>query len=173
MFDSLFGGGTGEAFHHRARRLPTATTSWPRIPWPDRPVPEETDVSTPTLQRFRPPAAAALLDQARRGLLDAEYALRPPDRYAVAHLAALRAAAAVLAVRARPRRRSRPTSTWALLADVVPELAEWTTFFGARSGIRVAAQAGVTRLVSARDADDLVLQAGQFLELADRVVAEA
>ena len=130
-------------------------------------------MSTPTLQRFRPPAAAALLDQARRGLLDAEYALRPPDRYAAAHLAALRAASAVLAVRARPRRRSRPASAWVLLADVVPELAEWSAFFAAGSGIRVAAQAGVTRLVSARDADDLVRQAGQFLELADRAVAGA
>lgn len=130
-------------------------------------------MSTPTLQRCRPPAAAALLDQARRGLLEAEYALRPPDRYAAAHLAALRAAAAVLAVRTRPRRRRRPASVWMLLADVVPELAEWAAFFAAGSGIRVAAQAGVTRLVSARDADDLVRQAGQFIELVERAVSGA
>ena len=130
-------------------------------------------MSAPTLHRSRAPAAVALLDQARRGLLEAEYALRPPDRYVAAHLAALRAAAAVLAVRTRARRRSRPTSAWVLLADVAPELAEWAAFFAAGSGIRVAAQAGVTRLVSPREADDLVRQAGQFLELAGRAVSGA
>ena len=160
MFDSL-------------RRLPTATTRRPRRLRPDRPEPEEADVSTPTLHRSPPPAAVALLDEARRGLLEAEYALRPSDRYVTAHLAALRAASAVLAVRTRPRRRVRPASAWVLLADVAPELAEWAAFFAAGSGVRVAAQAGVTRLVSTRDADDLVRLAGQFLELADRAVSGA
>ncbi|MCL9797572.1 hypothetical protein MXD58_025305, partial [Frankia sp. AgKG'84/4] len=42
-----------------------------------------------------------LLAAARRGLGEAEYAPRAGQRYALAHLAALRAAAAVLADRAR------------------------------------------------------------------------
>ncbi len=115
--------------------------------------------------------ALGLLGQARRALTDAEFAAHPVDRYAGAHLAALRAAAAVLAVRAQPARRaSRPTSVWAVLAAVAPELGEWAGFFAAGSATRSAAQAGVTRLVSRRDADDLVRQAGQFIALTERAV---
>ncbi|HEY6424891.1 MAG TPA: SAV_6107 family HEPN domain-containing protein [Pseudonocardiaceae bacterium] len=118
----------------------------------------------------RPPAACTLLDQARRTLLDAEYAAHPLDRYAQAQAAALRAAAAVLAARARPRRRAQPTSAWVLLATVAPELAEWSVFFAATSATRVAAEAGVRRLVTTRDADDLVRRAGEFLTLAQHAV---
>lgn len=112
-----------------------------------------------------------LLEHARQGLLDAEYATHPVERYAQAHLAALRAAAAVLAARARPRRRARPTSVWTLLTTVAPELAEWSAFFAAASATRAAAEAGVRRLVTNRDADDMVRQAGQFLALAHRSAA--
>lgn len=120
----------------------------------------------------RPPhrCAVALLEQARQGLIDAECAPDPAGRYVDAHLAALRAAAALLAARARPRARSRPTSAWTLLSGVAPELAEWAAFFAAASASRVAAQAGITRLVTARDADDLVRQVGQFLVLAERAI---
>lgn len=124
-----------------------------------------------TSVRTNPVPALVLLDQAQRALTDAEFAARPVDRYAGAHLAALRTAAAVLAVRAQPARRaSRPTSVWTVLAAVAPELGEWATFFAAGSATRSAAQAGVTRLVSRRDADDLVRQASQFLALTERAV---
>ncbi len=118
-------------------------------------------------------SAMALLEQARHSLVDAECAPDPADRYVGAHLAALRAAAAVLAARARPGGRTRPTSAWVLLPGVAPELAEWAAFFAAGSATRVAAQAGVTRLVTARDADDLVRQVGQFLVLVERAVCGA
>jgi hypothetical protein len=116
-------------------------------------------------------AARALLEQARQGLVDAECATRPVDRYTRAHLAALRGAAAVLAARARPRRRARPTSAWTLLAAVAPELAEWSEFFAATSATRAAAEAGVVRLVTTRDADDMIRQAGQFLALAEQALS--
>jgi hypothetical protein len=109
-----------------------------------------------------------LIEQARQTLTDAEYATRPVERYAKAHLAALRAAAAVLAARARPRRRVAPTSAWTLLGTVAPELAEWAAFFAAASVTRAAAEAGVHRLVTSRDADDMVRQSGQFVSLARR-----
>lgn len=51
-----------------------------------------------------PQAARDLLIDASRGLGRAIRATNPADRYAAAHLAALRAAAAVLAARARPVR---------------------------------------------------------------------
>src|SRR5690606_34012658 len=85
--------------------------------------------------------------------------------YATAHLAALRAAAAVLAARARPvpGRRGRPTSVWALLAKVAPELAEWAEFFAAGAAKRAAAEAGIRNAVTTREADDLLRDAGRFL----------
>ena len=114
----------------------------------------------------RPPAD--LLAAARHGLAEAAAAPRPPERFALAHLAALRAAAAVLAVRARPAppgpgRRRRPASAWRLLAVVAPELAEWAAFFAAGAGKRAAAEAGAPGAVSAREADDLVRESEAFL----------
>jgi hypothetical protein len=106
-----------------------------------------------------------LLKLARRGLVEAAGSRVDGLRYATAHLAALRAAAAVLAARARPapRRRGRPTSVWALLAIVAPELSEWAGFFATGAAKRAAAEAGIPRVVTAREADDLVRDAGRFL----------
>lgn len=108
---------------------------------------------------------AELITLAQRGLSEAMGAPVDGLRYAAAHLAALRAAAAVLATRARPapRRRGRPTSVWALLVIVAPELAEWASFFAAGAAKRAAAEAGIPRAVTAREADDLVREAGRFL----------
>ncbi|MGI5216017.1 SAV_6107 family HEPN domain-containing protein [Plantactinospora sp. CA-290183] len=108
---------------------------------------------------------AQLLAIARMGL--AEAAETRPDglRYAAAHLAALRAAAAMLAARARPAptRRNRVTSVWALLVVVAPELGEWANFFATGATKRAAAEAGIPRVVSAREADDLLRAAEQFV----------
>lgn len=114
--------------------------------------------------------ANTLLSLARRGLLEAADAGTAAERYAAAHLAALRAAAAVLACRARPvgsTRRSRPTSAWVLLAAVAPELAEWAQFFAAGASKRAAAEAGLAGAVTAREADDLLRDAEQFLLLVE------
>ena len=122
----------------------------------------------PDVRQHCPPTVRALIEQARQALLDAEYTPHPVERYVQAHLAALRAASAVLAARARPRRRAAPTSAWTLLSTVAPELAEWAAFFAATSVTRAAAEAGGRRLVTHRDADDMVRQSGQFLALAWR-----
>jgi hypothetical protein len=87
-----------------------------------------------------------------------------------AHLAALRAAAAIVAARAEPgtsTRRRRPLSVWELLPKVEPALAEWAAFFAAGAGKRAAAEAGLPRAVSAREADDLLRDAETFLSLAE------
>jgi hypothetical protein len=77
------------------------------------------------------PASVELLTTARRGLLEATLAETPAERYATAHLAALRAAAAVLAARAQPSgRRSGPRSVWVLLPRVAPEFGEWAQATG-------------------------------------------
>ena len=134
---------------------------------------------TTTVRRLGPsrvpgqvvPSALGLLDQARRGLQEAAGLSVPAERYATAHLAALRSAAAVLAARTRPvdtrLRRRRPTSAWVLLTEVAPELGEWAAFFAAGAAKRAAAEAGVTRAVTPREADDLLRDAGTFLALAE------
>ncbi|MDT7537252.1 MAG: hypothetical protein QOI82_837 [Actinomycetota bacterium] len=117
-----------------------------------------------------PLPAGTLLALARRGLVEASSTDRPGERYATAHLAALRAAAAVLACRARPAgnpRRSRPTSAWVLLANVAPELAEWAGFFAAGARKRAAAEAGLPSAVTPREADDLVRDAETFLAVVE------
>lgn len=124
--------------------------------------------SRPARPAVRLPADT-LLRLARRGLLEAADAGTPAERYAAAHLAALRAAAAVLACRARPvsGRRSRPTSAWVLLSAVAPEMSEWADFFAAGARKRAAAEAGVAGVVTAREADDLLRDAEQFLLLVE------
>jgi len=126
----------------------------------------------PAGSRPAPPVPAQsrdLLAGAARELLAAHSSGEAAPRYAHAHLAALRAAAAVLAARARPRRRgSGVRSAWVLLAEVAPELGEWAGFFAAGAGKRAAAEAGLNGAVSDREADDLVRDAETFLALVAR-----
>ncbi|WP_086754130.1 SAV_6107 family HEPN domain-containing protein, partial [Streptomyces scabiei] len=110
----------------------------------------------PVLRRATaPPAALDLLAQARSGLDEASGHRMPNERYATAHLAALRTAAAVLAARGRPeltpRRRAKIRSAWEVLPEIAPELAEWSVLFAsgaarralyARLGTRPASCAG-------------------------------
>jgi hypothetical protein len=114
-----------------------------------------------------PTGAIRLLTGARRALAEARAAADPLERYAFAHLAALRAAAALLADRARPNtgRSRRPTSVWTLLVGVAPEMEPWSTYFAAGSGKRAAAEAGMRGAVTTREADDLMRDAGEFLGL--------
>ena len=115
-----------------------------------------------------PAAAAQLLGQAHRGLEEAAAAADPRERYATAHLGALRGAAAVLAARTRPEpARRRPRSAWVLLGQVAPELGEWATFFAAGAAKRAAAEAGLSRAVTEREADDLVRDVGTFLAVVE------
>ena len=119
-----------------------------------------------------PAAAAQLLDQAYRGLTEAAGCVDPRQRYATAHLGALRAAAAVLAARTRPEpARGRPRSAWVLLAQIAPELGEWATFFSAGAGKRAAAAAGLSHAVTEREADDLVRDVGAFLSVVENCLA--
>lgn len=112
-----------------------------------------------------------LLGAARDELRTAQAEDDAAERFRAAHLGALRAAAAVLALRARAKRASRPTDVWTLLASVAPEYGEWAAFFAAHSATRSAVEAGVRGKVSQRDADDMVRQADLFLALVTRTVA--
>lgn len=114
-----------------------------------------------------PAGAVRLLTGARRALAEAEAASDALERYAFAHLAALRAAAALLADRARPTtaRSRRPTSVWTLLVGMAPEMEPWATYFASGSNKRAAAEAGMRGAVSTREADDLIRDAGAFVAM--------
>ena len=114
------------------------------------------------------PSAMAMLESARRGLAEAAGETGTGERYVAAHLAALRAAAAVVAARSAPGqgpRRRAPRSVWELLPRVEPALAEWAAFFAAGARKRAAAEAGLCRAISAREADDLLRDAATFVSL--------
>lgn len=116
-------------------------------------------------------SAARDLSRARAALVEARETDDRLIRYSSAHVGALRIAASVLAVRARPvrsgPRRRVQRNAWVLLAEVAPELAEWAAFFAAGAGKRAAAEAGLERAVSDREADDLVRQVEAFYELVE------
>ncbi|WP_235926747.1 SAV_6107 family HEPN domain-containing protein [Actinokineospora pegani] len=118
-----------------------------------------------------PQSALSLLDQAEQGLLAVAGEGDPAHLFVDSYLCALRAAAAVLAVRGRPHRgRAKPTSVWTLLSSVAPEFREWAAFFASCSATRAAVQAGVSNRVGPRAADDLYRQTRQFVGLAHLAV---
>ncbi|WP_173869257.1 SAV_6107 family HEPN domain-containing protein [Streptomyces albus subsp. chlorinus] len=139
----------------------------------------------PVLRRATaPPAALDLLAQAQHGLDEAAAMETANERYATAHLAALRTAAAVLAVRGRPeldairpgggpqRRPRRPAirSAWEVLPEVAPELAEWSALFASGAPRRARAEAGIAGAADWSQADELLHYAGMFLRLVERML---
>jgi hypothetical protein len=122
-----------------------------------------------------PATTHSYLARAAESLSEAITATDTPTRYACAHVAALRAAAALLAARAHPAptRRRQQKNAWVLLAEVAPELAEWATFFAAGAAKRAAAEAGSTRAVTEREADDLLRDADRFLGVVEHALGLA
>ncbi|MEO9138084.1 MAG: SAV_6107 family HEPN domain-containing protein [Jatrophihabitans sp.] len=113
-------------------------------------------------------SATSLLVQARSVLLDAAQTADAGERFRLAHLSALRTAAAVAAGRGRPAStRRRLMSVWVLLERVAPEHADWAAFFAAGAQTRAAIEAGAISAVSPRTADDQVRAATEFLALVE------
>ncbi|WP_327415247.1 SAV_6107 family HEPN domain-containing protein [Streptomyces sp. NBC_01233] len=100
-----------------------------------------------------------MLAKAREGLEVAGDLDDPLEQYAVLHLSALRAAAAVLAAMGRPERipgrRPRIRSAWEMLPELAPELAEFAEYFAAAAPKRARAEAGIAEAVNAHDVADL------------------
>jgi SAV_6107-like HEPN len=113
-------------------------------------------------------AARGLLVHARSVLAEAAAADSAAERFRLAHLAALRTAAAVFADRGRPvSARRRLVSAWVLVESVAPELSEWAGYFAAGAAARAAVEAGAVSAVTSRDADDQLRAAGEFLMLVE------
>ena len=118
---------------------------------------------------FLSAATHSYLERAAESLREAITSTSVPERYAMAHVAALRATAALLASRAQPTTpaRRRQKNAWVLLAEVAPEFGEWAAFFAAGADKRAAAESGSRRAVTEREADDLVRDADRFLALVE------
>jgi hypothetical protein len=118
-----------------------------------------------------PPSVTILLAQAKQTWAEAVLEPAAGEKYRASHVAALRAAASVLALRARPADaiRRRPTSAWVLLEGVAPELAEWAAYFADSAHRRAAIEAGSWNVVTDRDADDLLRAAGEFIALVEQL----
>lgn len=116
-----------------------------------------------------PAATHSYLERSAESLREAMLCSDVPQRYALAHVAALRATAAVLAARAQPLpvARRRQKNAWVLLTEVAPELGEWATFFAAGASKRAAAEAGSRRAVTEREADDLIRDVDRFLAVVE------
>ena len=110
---------------------------------------------------------ATLAHQAGVILAESRAWVDSDERFRLAHLGALRTAAALFADRARPAVRRRPTNAWVLLAQVAPELADWATYFAAGASKRAAIEAGARQVVTAREADDLLRAATEFLTMVE------
>ncbi|MGW4446199.1 SAV_6107 family HEPN domain-containing protein [Streptomyces sp. NPDC004682] len=151
-----------------AARRRTATGSVPSRTGP------AADVHPVVRRATAPPAAVALLAQARGALAEAVAEEAPNERYATAHLAALRTAAAVLAARGRPdptpRRRARIRSAWEVLPEIAPELTEWSALFASGAARRARAEAGIRGAATTRDADDLIRDVAMFIRLVERML---
>ncbi|WP_460544158.1 SAV_6107 family HEPN domain-containing protein [Glycomyces halotolerans] len=165
-----------------AASRPGVTRSTPSSPGnPGVSSPQLVQAGTVSNSRLRIPAGQLpnrsplqLLATARTDLDDAAEQTRPGERYAEAHMAALRVAAAVLAVRAADvagrRRPARPSSAWELLKGAAPELEEWASHFSRTARKRVLAQAGIPDIVTAEEADAIVADARRFLDVVVRLL---
>ncbi|MBV9171039.1 MAG: hypothetical protein JOZ81_13245 [Chloroflexi bacterium] len=133
---------------------------------------EDQLASQPAAKKPPAPEAVRLFARARRLLRDAARAGTATDRFGLAHLAALRVAAAVIAARSRASSRPRRLqNAWALLETTAPELAEWTSYFTRSAATRAAIDQGEISEVSQDDADEQMRAAAEFLKRAERLVS--
>lgn len=130
-----------------------------------------TQAATHVVPGFLPATTHAYLLRSASSLAEAMETGDTATRYACAHVAALQAAAALLAARSASTlsgRRRPQRNAWILLSEVAPEMAEWAAFFAAGASKRAAAEAGSSRAVGEREADQLVADADRFLAVVEQ-----
>ncbi|GIG38540.1 SAV_6107 family HEPN domain-containing protein [Cellulomonas phragmiteti] len=111
-----------------------------------------------------PPQSAELLGRADAELLAAQFSGEPWEMFSHAHLAALRAGAALVAARGRPSGRGAPRTVWGMLDAVAPELHHLSALFAHAATLRSAVDAGRFELVSALRAERALCAAEDLVD---------
>ena len=91
------------------------------------------------------------------------------ERFVHAHLAALRAGAAVLVVTGRPSGRPVLRTVWQMVATVAPDLEGWTAWFADGAALRAAVESGRATVDDAR-ADRTLAVAEDFQDAVRRLL---
>ena len=119
------------------------------------------------------PQAEQLLARADGELVAAQFSAEPWEQFSHAHLAALRAAAAVVAARGRPGGRGAPRTVWGMLEQVAPELGVAARFFADGAALRSAVDAGRFDQVDDDRAERTLVAAEDLVDAAREAVAHA
>ncbi|SDS63011.1 hypothetical protein SAMN04489860_1984 [Paraoerskovia marina] len=120
-------------------------------------------MSQPTSRSVQPANLGSRgLVRADAELVCARRATDPAEKFLHAHLAAIRAASAVLEARGRPSPRTGARTVWEMLARVAPDLGRWSIYFASGAKIRAALDAGRFDVVDRARADELVVCAEDF-----------
>jgi len=118
------------------------------------------------------PRATDLMHRADAELLAAQFSNEAWEQFGHAHLAALRAGAAVVASRGAPGGRRPPRTVWSMLRRCAPELDRWSDFFEAGAPARSAIEAGRFDAVSAERAEQTLCTAEDFVDAVRSLVLD-
>lgn len=94
------------------------------------------------MQTLVPDTVADLLARSEAEVVASAAAQDPGEAFVHAHLAALRAGAALVEARGRPGPRSRARTVWDMVTRVAPELADYSAYFAANAATRAAVEVG-------------------------------
>ena len=115
--------------------------------------------------RVRAPVPASAVDLLARGdaeLVAATFSQEASTRFVHAHVAALRAGAALVQVSGRPVRRPPLRTVWDMVAAVAPELSGWAAYFADNAAARSAIEAGRPGVVDDERAELTLAAAEDF-----------
>ncbi|MCC2316009.1 SAV_6107 family HEPN domain-containing protein [Cellulomonas xiejunii] len=110
------------------------------------------------------PQSAELLSRADAELLAAQFSGEPWEMFSHAHLAALRAGAALVEARGRPAGRGAPRTVWGMLDAVAPELHTFSALFAQAATLRSAVDAGRFELVTPARAERALCAAEDLVD---------
>lgn len=113
-----------------------------------------------------------LLARAEGELAAAAMVSQEWERYLHGHLAAVRAAAAIIALRGKPHGRRVPKDVWGLAQLVAPELSWWWSYFEMAAQQRSAIEAGDLGCVDEGLTLNLLETAYELVDLVRAVMVE-
>lgn len=116
----------------------------------------------------------SLLRRAHAELDSAHTSTSPQERFVLAHMAALRGAAAALATSGGTigSKRRKVQSAWVQLAELSPEWLPWVEYYSASAITRAEIESGQQRELQSSQAREAVRAASQFLKAVEAFVQQ-